>query len=212
MGEKASARQKEKCRNLRLEQRLSLKEISEIVGVSKSSLSLWLKDIPLLDDEKRQKIAKANKGILRPGFRKDRGEQSKFYKAVDVEKMSRLQKAKIAESAVLFRLCVHGFIAYGSAFDGDRTDWIVESPSGKALKIQVKWTKYTGIGLPQVSLKRAEGHNNMVRYGVKDFDFIVGYDFYSDTAYVFSQDELKGHSAMVSVTKESAERWDKLRV
>jgi len=66
-------------------------------------------------------------------------------------------------------------------------------------------------GSPTVSLKRAHGHSGFVRYKKGEFDFLIGYDLYSDTAYVWSWDELRALKTNVSIAAGAAERWDKLR-
>jgi len=45
----------------------------------------------------------------------------------------------------------------------------------------------------------------------RDFDFIVAYELYSDTAYVYSYAETRHNAASTTVTAEAAERWDKVR-
>ncbi|HEX8847443.1 MAG TPA: hypothetical protein VF791_22555 [Pyrinomonadaceae bacterium] len=50
---------------LRVEQRMSLREIAAITGAAKGSLSLWLQPYPLTDDEKRAR-SKAAKRYVTP--------------------------------------------------------------------------------------------------------------------------------------------------
>ncbi len=45
----------------------------------------------------------------------------------------------------------------------------------------------------------------------EEFDFIVGYDLYSDAAYVFTYEEVKHLKKAVTVRDDAFERWDKLR-
>lgn len=44
-----------------------------------------------------------------------------------------------------------------------------------------------------------------------EFDFIVGYNLFNDTAYVFSFDEVMHIKTYVTISEKYAERWDKLR-
>jgi len=195
---------------LRQEERKSLKEIADVLGVSTGSVSLWVREYPLTEFEltERQKH-----NPRRTGQKKPRGEESKFYLAVKGKELTRQQKMKIAEAAILFRLVLHGFIVYGSLFDGDKTDWLVESGDGKAVRIQVKWARTSKqYGLPFISLSCTEGHNQARRYEEGEFDFIVGYDFLTDTAYVYSFDEVRSNKRIVTIADEYAERWDKLRM
>lgn len=194
---------------LRVEERMSLREIAVATGAAKGSLSLWLQPHPLTDEEKRAR-SKAAKRYVTP--KKSHGEESKFHRAVARQKMSSQQKGRIAEAAVFFRLALHGFHAYSSPFDGDRTDCLVEVPeTGKVLKLQVRCVNPHTHGLPGVLLTCAEGHHKRRRYKQGEFDFIIGYYLFNDTAYIFSFDELKDHKTKVAIAEKYAERWDKLK-
>jgi len=122
-------------------------------------------------------------------------------------------KGRIAEAAVLFRLALHGFDAFSSIFDGDKTDWLVQVPeTGKILRIQVRCVNTAKRhGLPAILLTCAERHHKRRRYREGEFDFIVGYYLFNDTAYVFSFDEVVHLKTYVTVSEKYAERWDKLR-
>lgn len=195
---------------LRVEERLSLREIADITGASKGSLSVWLKSYPLTTEERQQRQKSARRYIAP---KKERGEISKFFQATAGRELTRLQKAKIAESAVAFRLAVHGFAIYGSMFDGDKADWVVEVPETRKIhKLQVRWARSGHHGLPYIGLKCTVGHHIQQRYVEGDFDFIVGYDLYSDTAFVYSAEEIVSLKAVVSMNWDHAERWDKLRL
>lgn len=197
---------------LRVEERMSLNEIAEATGASKGSLSGWLKPYPLTEEERRER-QKVAKRYATP--RKDRGEVSKHYEAVAGREMTRQEKAKIAESAVAFRLALHGFHIYGSMFDGDKPDWVVQVPGTKKIHtIQVRWARKNpaGSGMPFINLVCTVGHSVQQRYAEGDFDFIVGYDLYSDTAFVYSAEEVAALKTAVAMSWDYAERWDKLRV
>ena len=209
MDQKANSEMSQEAIRLRVEDRRSLREIAGITGASKSSLSAWLKPFPLTDEERAERL-KSAKRYIAP--RKDRGEESKFYREVSDRQLTRQQKAKIAEAAVLFRMVLQGFITFGSIFDGDKADWMVEIPeTGKIFKIQVRWVREGHHGLPLLGLHCSTGHSTRSRYVEGDFDFIIGYDLYSDTAFVYTADEVATLKAAVTVSWEHAERWDKLR-
>ncbi|KKN22998.1 hypothetical protein LCGC14_0909160 [marine sediment metagenome] len=199
---------REECLRLRKEERMSYKEISEVTGASKGSLSPWLRDYPLTEEE----LAKREQHRLTiPRARKDRPSGSKWAGLVDEQKMSRLQKGKLAEAAVLFRLVLHGWAVYGSMFDGDLIDWIaVNTETGKVCKIQIKWAKQDKSGLPLVSLRHTSGYNDIVRYAPGDFDLLVGYCFQNDTCYVWTEEEVSHLKSAVTIHEEAAERRDKL--
>jgi len=205
---KYTQEKKNECVKLRVEGRLSLNEIKEETGVSKSTLSVLLSDHPLTKEEKKKKISKGQ--TSRDHKKKDRGKKSKFANvAVD---LNNTQKGKIAEAAILFRLLLRKFEVYGSVFDGDRLDWVILHPESKKIsKLQVRWAESSKYGLPNISLRRGDGHSGKVRYSENEFDFIVAYDLYSDTAYVFSWDEAKKNKTTITVKRENAERWDKIK-
>ena len=204
---KAKPQLKAEAVRLRVEERMSLREIHNTTGASKGSLSVWLKPYPLIQSEK---IKRTKHPFTRP--RKSRGEQSKFHSMIAPETLTKLQKAKIAESAVLFRLVLLGFIPFGSVFDGDKVDWMVEVPeTGRIVKLQVRWLREAKHGLPPLGLRCTEGHNTSRRFKRTDFDFIVGYDLFTDVAYVFAEKEVSQRKACVTITPSAAEAWDKLR-
>lgn len=194
----------DECKRLRVEQRLSLQEIHNLTGASKGSLSAWLTGLPLTEEEKALR-SQERKRYVPP--KKDWGEESDLHKMTTGQEMTRLQKGKIAEAAVMLRLVVQGMAPYGSVFDGDKTDWLVEVPkTNKVWKVQVKWVK----SVHNISLQCTTGHNTSRPYLEGEFDFIVGYDLFTDTAYVWSWEDVKHLSTSISICQEAAERWDKL--
>lgn len=193
---------------LRVEERRSINEISKELRISKGTLSVWLRSYPLTEEEKRAKISQRR---VRSGHRKPRGEMAWTYGVLSAQKLSREQKGKIAETAVLFRLVLYGFEVYASPFDGDKADWIVSGSNGRLLRIQVKWAAPGEHGLPLVSLKCNNVHKGRRRYQEGEFDILAAYDAYTDTAYVFTFDELKDNRSTKSITPDAIERWDKLR-
>lgn len=195
---------------LRVEERLSFREIQDRTGISKSSLSRWLLNHPLSEEELH---AKHQAGVTKPrvGARKDRGERSKYHEMLTERELTPSEKGNIAEAAILFRCTLYGLHVMAPVFDGGRTDWLVQVPSGDLAKIQVKWASAAGRhGLPHLSLTRTEGHSRRQRYSKKDFDFLVGYSLYTDTAYVFSWDETDKNKTVITIREDVAEDWDKV--
>ncbi len=195
---------KAECIRLRVQKRLSLREIHQVTGAPKGSLSGWLKPHPLTEVERkaRQKVPKVPK--------KDRGAESALHK-MSPNPLGNAHKARVAEAAVLLRLVVFGMRVFGPVFDGDKADWLVITPSRKTFKVQVKSVKVVSRGgLPLVAIRCAAGRSGSRRYTEGELDFLVGYDFFTDTAYVWSWEDLRGHKATITVCPEAAERWDKL--
>lgn len=175
--------------------------------MSKSTVSTWLRGMPLTASEQSRR--QSDNGRRMGGWnKKDRGERSKFSVAAG-DKIDNGRKGRIAEAAVLFRLALHGFHVHGSAFDGSRSDWIVENPeTGKLSRLQVKWAGDSSGGVPVISLKCFEGHSKQRRLREDECDLVVGYDLHTDTAYVFRLSELSDNVSTVSIRPEAAERWD----
>jgi hypothetical protein len=96
----------------------------------------------------------------------------------------------------------------------ERFDWLVRVPeTGSFKKIQVKWARQhkRGKGLPDFKLTTFNGRTTR-RYRDDDFDFIVAYDLFTDTAYVYSKYEVKHKKRTKSISSDAAEGWNKLRV
>ena len=197
------------CVRLRVEERMSFREIAEVTGASKGSLSLWLRDHPLTEAEKKAKRERGRKG---GNPKKDRGVESEIHRVVRSNNLNGIQVAKVSETAVLLRLLSQGFNPFGSMFDGDKADWLVEIPqTGKIWKVQVKTARWLSSGLPTVELSSGAGHRNgRKRYQQGDFDFIVGFDLYTDTAYVWSWGEVEHLKTSVTICPEAEEKWEKL--
>jgi PD-(D/E)XK endonuclease len=196
---------------LRVEERLSFKEIHDRTGAPKGSLSTWLRDHPLTDEERqRREASRVRKGAPK----KDRGSPSKLSQWLSGVALSKDQKGRIAEAAVLFRLALLRMNPLSPVFDNDRTDWAVEVPeTGRIWKLQVKCASTPPLdnGLPVVSLRHVPGGRGAIRYERRDFDFIIGYEVPTDTCYVWSFDEVNHLKSAVTITPDAAEQWDKLR-
>lgn len=199
---------KDEAIRLRIEERRPVSEIVKILGKPKSTVYQWLKDYPLSETELlTRKIDAAKKQVRGP--RKLKGNPSKFYAAVEFSDLGRNRKAKVAEAAVLFRLVLHGFDVYGRVFDGQKADWVVEGQ-----KVQVRFARWCKYGTPIVSLRCGGGsrnHRGKRRFEDGEFDVLVGYDLYTDTAFVWRWDELTHLQTAVSASEEAAEAWHKLR-
>ena len=187
-----------------------MKKIASQTGIAKSTLSLWLREYPLEDDEIHDR--KSCSRLSNPPPKRELQDRTPFHQTVDVAQLPRQTKAKVAEAAVLFRLVLHGFNAFGSVFDGDKTDWLVEVPeTNKVWKIQVRWAKPRKEGVPTLRLQCSDGRTKSRRFQKEEFDFIVAYYLKNDTAYVFSQAETQTHDYMISIRDDAAEAWHKLK-
>lgn len=196
------------CIRLRVQKRKSLREIAALTGASKGALSTWLKPFPLTHGEKLGRMV-----LPPPRSSVDREPESVLHKIAKASKLSSLQVAKVSETAVLLRLLAHGFTPFGSPFDGDRADWVVEVPeTGRFCKLQVKTMQRLKHGRPLASIRhRHNRRGGALRYKEGDFDFLVGFDLFADSCYVWSWEELVDLKTMVAACSKAWERWDKLR-
>jgi transposase-like protein len=200
-----SQTKKQEVTKLRKEDRLSVEEISAKTGIPKGTVCVWVRDIPLTVEE-RTKRRHARKKTEKKSF----GQESKFYSSVNTKNLSRSQKGRIAEAAILFRLALHNFPVFSSEFDGESLDWIVDV-SGKLVRLEVRWAMPEKGGLSSIRLTKSSGRHASRKITSNDADYIIGYDLYSDTAFVFSIEETKNNKARISIREDAAERWDKLR-
>ena len=192
------------CVRLRTLEKLNYNKIHARTGVSKATLSAWLRDYPLPEAERVASL----KRFPPISPKKDRGIASELGVFMAARDYSPLQVARISETAVMLRLLLHGFAVFGSSFDGDVADWVVQTPGTRRLyTIQVKTVQASPRGLPLVSLRNSRGR----RYTEGEFDFIVGFDPHTDIAYVWSWGDVANLKATVTVAPEAAEAWDKLK-
>ncbi len=95
---------REKAVAMRREGR-SYREIREVVGVSKSTLSVWLRDIPLTEEQQQ---ALTRRGPQATSARADANRQLAARRRADVQAKARAQIAELSES----ELFVAGVVAY----------------------------------------------------------------------------------------------------
>lgn len=208
--------EQKRARELRIKQRLSIKAIAKELGVAKSSVSVWLRDIPLNDEEKRLRYVKAGKDSQENGINPPRVQkepiQSIIKKLSENRNFNSNQKGKIAEAATMLRFAVLQMDIYKSVFDGEKLDFIIQAPdSSKLIKIQVKWTRRScKNNQASMSLRCSNSRKSTRRYTNEEFDFIIGYDLESDTCYVYSQKEVEHINTCIVCSSEYAEAWQKI--
>jgi hypothetical protein len=206
----------EECVRLRAEERKSYTEIQTITGISKGTLSKWLKPQPLSRDEKLEKHRINREHMTQTPDNIELQYPSKFYLTYNKgEQYTREDKAHISETAVLYRLALNGFSTFKSEFEKATEDWIVKNQnSTKIAIIQVKWASDHGQGgTPYASLKKSNGGGGKTRnYYENEAHFFVLYDFYDDTCYVFSRNDISNNKSTLSIRKDAAERWDKIKL
>jgi predicted DNA-binding protein (UPF0251 family) len=192
---------------LRTEERLSYSRIAQELGIHRKTVAAWLSDYPASAPSSSQV-----EGTRRVGRTIVRGNPSRWWPVVEDRDPDNADRGRIAESAVAFRLCVHGFEIYSSSYDGSRADFVVRHPSAGALwKIQVKSVWTPGQGMPQIPVRRSSGAaKTKVPYTHGELDFLVGYDLLTDVAYVYSWRDIAAHANQVKVSPEHEEAWWKL--
>lgn len=213
--EMAKSELRARCIELRVSQRLSLKEIAHLTGAAPGSLSAWLKPYPLTAEEQKAKTESARErdralGKVWGNPKKQRNPTSKMAAAV-LPGLGRTAKGTACELAVNLRLIMQGFETYSPSLSNSRDDLVVKVPgTRKFASLQIKWARANRNGLPTICLLRTHGHGVQRPYEVGEFDFIVGYHLESDTAYVFAGREVSSFKSTITVRPDAAERWDKI--
>ena len=204
--------QKLEAIRLRSEEHRSLKEIANLLGRNKSTVHYWLKgsgakQLSLEELKRRQAIR--SKTYSENAKKKREAGRSKFHIA-SVQPMTRQQKGRVAEAAILFRLALHGFEVLRHVFDGCSSDWVIISKSGIAIRLQVKWMWRGKFGAPGLRLTTTVSGKRKRSYVHGEVDFFIGYDLYTDTAYIFHTSAVRGKKMQFAIP-EAAEAWDLLR-
>lgn len=208
----AKTKERAEAVRLRVEERKSIREIEKILGVSRGSVSLWLKDHPLTKEECRQRLSENGKRTVaicraKPAEPRNR---SKFHKMSQGLVWTNSLKGKTAEAAVLLRLFLQGYEVYGSIFDGDHFDWVIHV-DGTLRRVQVKWaSKVERLRHPFVRTVCSDGRRKQRPYLEGELDFLIGYDLYTDTCFVWAWEEVRGKKQL-SCVAEAAEAWHKLK-
>ena len=185
---------KERAIRLRRDERMSLDEIQRILKCSKSNLSLWLRPYPLTREELKQR----RRSNLPEPKKKDRGEESKLHASLKGRELTRAEKGRIAEAAVRLRLAVCGFDVLRPMQEDHKADFAVYDGDRRLYHIQVKWVKRFPNGLPCVSMRCSNGRKRFRR------------DLFTDTAYVYSYDELGDRQTYIAIANQHAEAWEKI--
>ena len=196
---------------LRKEQKLGYKAIAQKLGVPTSTIRVHLSPYKLSpqDLKLRAKLPSSMPRSKKASLDVNGFPRPHWMESIDFAKLSTSQRGAIAEAAVLFRLAVNGFSVYGSPFDGDRIDWIVKAPNGKLSTLQVCHVSRFRYGRPLIRLTRAS-HGKSTRFRQSVVNFIIGYDFHNDAAYVFSATEVENNLTAITVTVAVLEAWSKL--
>jgi hypothetical protein len=188
---------------LRVEERLSLRDIQRLTDLALSTLSVLLRDYPLDDDEV---YARMSESALRSNpQRKYIPELSKLALMVQGQELSTDRKGRIAEAAVLLRLELLGYEIF-TPREGSRVDWLVHQPdTGCYIRLQVKWAKREEYGRPLFALRNGE-HGRVRHLTRAQCDFFVGYDLETDTAFVIPIEQCEGLTYK-TCDEQYAEAW-----
>lgn len=200
---------KQRAIQLRTVERQSLKTISNILEVPLTTLSGWLKDFPIELSEQQKNRVQA----LKESKVKQRFPESDFSKNIKRE-FSRAEKGLIAETKVKLHLLLNGFEIFTPNNGTSKIDLVCLTPNNNLYKIQIKWVKNqtskVGDGLPYIKLTHYVGATKIGKYTSEECDFFIGYDFRSDSIFVFSYEETKGKESIV-VTKDAKDAWHKIQ-
>jgi hypothetical protein len=203
---------KEKARELRRKERLSLDEIQKRLKKPRSTITYWVKDIPLTKEElrirRRAAAKKTNKKKRKGALHYRKKLLSPYYTSIIKKRLDTINVAKISEAAVLFKLTLHGFNSFSPNFDGEKADFLVLNEFNKTIKVQVKSTQHPKEGLPRIDVTCCNGRRRR-KYAKDEFDILVGYDIRTDTCYIFRRQDIKDRGN-ICIDKESEEAWERI--
>ena len=112
---------------------------------------------------------------------------------------------------MFLRLIRCDFTVYRSPLYGDKVDFVVQPPgSSRLLRLQVRCVKEGRAGLPTIRLLCSAGRKKFRRYTDDEFDAMIGYDLFTDTAYVFPRESISHIRSLVTISEQYAEAWDLL--
>ncbi len=193
---KAKTEEKKEAIRLRLEERLSYNEISSKLGIAKSTLSGWLKSLPLTEREKKIKAAR-----LLEGKKDETRRQLKRYNFLDVvpqttkvdENYNPKQVGDVSEAQILALFIKHGFRTLVPFGDKDRYDLVVDENS-KFIRVQCKTARYREDGSFEFSTCSSNWvtYKKTVYYGQADV-FAV-YLRETEDIYIFNVDNAPARS------------------
>jgi hypothetical protein len=141
-----------------------------------------------------------------------KGQRSTWFDAIKPD-LSPKHKGRFAEAAVLQRLAGLGLDVSNPVFDNDVSDWVVKIKPRMLRVIQVRCISWTKHGAPILRLVRTMATGNKIiteRLTADEFDFMVGYDIVTDSAFVYTAAELVNNTTAKSVTCDAKEAWHKL--
>ena len=139
------ATRKEEAIRLRVEQRMSFKEIATATGVSKASLSLWLKGHPLTEEELAKR--KADKDTSQVGktlrVKKSKEELEGLRPKFKLMGLPPKRIGEISEAVVVAELIKRGFEVLRPVGDSLRYDLAIDY-EGRIYRVQVKTGRTDG--------------------------------------------------------------------
>ena len=218
-GVKTNADLVTRCIQLRVQDRMSYLEIEQLTGVKKGTLSTILKAYPLTAAEvysrTRHQVLFPKEGhthnkkvtaILDEG-----NKANSLVTLLAGKTLTRENKGRVAEAAILLRLAILGIPVYSSPFDNEKDDWLVKTPSGRYLSLQVRWVTWYKQGAPTIRLTRTmTTGTRVICQRLTEYDIIIGYDIITDSAYVFTKEEVLDRKTSKAITSASREAWHKL--
>lgn len=202
------------CVALRQNERLSIKAICAITGASKGAVSTWLREYPLSSAEIAARQSRAAKMSASKCRERMRVVASTFPALAALKRTyspTTDQIGRAAELAVRARMALVGIEVFNPESDKAEVDVLCRRRgSSKLRKIQIRTATKTHHGNSNIYIRKKHGRTETKIMGAEDLDYLIGYNFDTDTAHVFTLQEVAGHVVAVSITKDSSERWDKI--
>lgn len=200
---------KEQAIRIRLSDKLSTPIIGEMLGIDGATVRLWTSPYPLSDwemSEIHRKAGKMSGAITRQRSQAELNLPCRYQEEISTNTYSSTQTGNIAEAAIRRKCQRLHFEFYAPAYGCAFFDGIIYVPQARqAWKVQIKTATHHNKGLPTVSTRSSKN-----KYLRETCDFLIGYEIVSDTAYVWSHDELIPFQYRVSLRPDAKENWKKL--
>lgn len=180
--------EKEQAIKLRIEERLSLKEISEKLNISKGTASLWLRDHPLTTEEITNRHTKSSspKIICNPN--------------------DNIKKGKAAELIFSARCLLNGLVVFSPLSEDSRIDLVV---ADTLLRVQVKvFNKKQQFSVRKVGVN-SKTNCKIYRYSANDVDFFGAVDLTTFDVYIVPIQDIVEYSSCMSRSAIEAKGYKK---
>lgn len=203
------------CIRLHREEYWPLSRIADEKGLSKGTISYWLKGLPPLTPLERSRIL-SNSRAQNPRVSRRVAVRPPLVETDDdMSELDRTTRGGLSELAIQLLLTRKGWTTARPLFEcGSRYDLLVGLPESNFFaRLQIKTIRWpqNDYGHPTLTL-RARSGKGMRTYLPTDFDLLVGFCLETDTTYVLNWADIGSKTTGISINPRDANAWHKLEV